>query len=90
MNSTVPEYRVPKVLQKVREARATLTLSQSAETYPPSRLYAMCEATTREATALRILYNHAMIEVGFIGEKPEPNFAPYKVCPVCGYVLEGD
>lgn len=80
------EYRVPEVLRQVREARL-LPLKERGEKYAPSALYAMCEATTTDPTALRALYNHVMLEIGFVGEVPEPNFRPYSVCPVCGYVF---
>jgi hypothetical protein len=81
------EYRVPEVLRQVREARATLTLSEAAEKFPPSKLYAMCESITTDAMALGGLYIHVMIEAGFYGEEPEPDFATFAVCPICGFVF---
>lgn len=88
------EYRVPEVLRQVREARL-LPLKERGEKYAPSALYAMCEASTDGRTTTSLLYQHAMVEVGFVGppgqgDRDATTFETYKVCPVCGFVLESD
>jgi hypothetical protein len=83
------EYRVPTVLKRVREERA----KSGSEPVPvavltPHLLWSMAwDATGGDKAMTRILYNHAFVEAGFVGEQAEPNFKAYDVCPVCGYVL---
>lgn len=80
------EYAVPAVLLDLREQRRKLTSSEMAREYPPNLLYMRCAAVADgDEGVTRALYLHAMFEAGFIGERPEPDFAPYAVCPVCGY-----
>lgn len=77
------EYRVPSVLVSAREHRRSGT---PAEGPSPSWLYTVASENTGTDTKTgALLFNHAMIEVGYILDGPKGN--PYTVCPVCGYVL---
>lgn len=85
------EYRVPEVLRQAREARS-VPLKQRTEQFAPSDLYATCEAAADGRTITSLLYQHAMVEFGFVGlpgqaDRDDESFEPYAVCPVCGYVF---
>lgn len=86
------EYRVPEVLLHVRRLRQ----QAGGDPIPvvklgPSSLYALCEAEVNGYDGgdgvLKALYSHAFTETGWVGEKPEPHFKPFAVCPVCGFVF---
>lgn len=84
------EYRVPQPLARVRELRHAAGGSPIAtDDLAANVLWAMCEEELPNVGAfpLRVLYNHAFIEAGWIGESPEPAFRPFMICPICGYVF---
>lgn len=82
------EYRVPAILQLIRDLRSTVSTGVIAEQLPPNVLYAKCEEQANGKTVVQALYNHAFVESGFILDAPrDQGGKPYAVCPICGYVF---
>jgi hypothetical protein len=86
------EYQVPALIAEVRAARATMTTSEVLKALPPSLLYHKAEQQAEQQanglSLVRLLYNHAFVEAGYILNKSrEKGGVPYAVCPVCGYVF---
>lgn len=85
------EYIVPKILIEARASRE-MPLSERSRRYPPSTIFMMAEIESDGVGVARLLFNHAMIEFGFVGppgqrDKTDETFMGYSVCPVCGVVL---